>query len=324
MALNLRHLLLIACGSIFLVAGCAQPETADPPQLSQTWQGNFSPGGSASGEHLKLLDWNIERGLQFESIRETLGAQAPDICILQEVDLNARRTGSRNLAEGLARDLQLNYVFAIEFQELGQGTPSLPAYHGQATLTRLPILSHRVLRFTHQSEFWRPRPYLPNWEMFQPRLGGRIALVTELDWGGERLVVYNVHLESRMTAEGRLRQLRELILDAQRYGAGAPLVVAGDFNARSRPELLTAHLEQEGFRNAVGSPQPTVPPQESMADSLLESLVALLTEAESRGDHRSIDWVFARGPLAFAVGRVHSEVQASDHYPVSVQLAKDP
>jgi hypothetical protein len=40
--------------------------------------------------------------------------------ILQEVDLNARRTHRLNIAEEIARKLGMNYVFGREFEELVQ------------------------------------------------------------------------------------------------------------------------------------------------------------------------------------------------------------
>jgi hypothetical protein len=96
------------------------------------------------------------------------------------VELNARRTRFRNVAEDIARKLGMNYVFAREFEELTQGARTSLAYHGQATLSRWRFKNPRLIRFRCQSGFWRPRWFLPNTDLFQERLGGRIALVTEL------------------------------------------------------------------------------------------------------------------------------------------------
>jgi hypothetical protein len=57
------------------------------------------------------------------------------------VDLDARRTKYVNVAEEIARQLGMNYVFGREFEELTQGSQRSPAYHGQATPSRRP---HRV------------------------------------------------------------------------------------------------------------------------------------------------------------------------------------
>jgi endonuclease/exonuclease/phosphatase family metal-dependent hydrolase len=94
-----------------------------------------------------------------------------DILILQEVDLNARRTHPLNIAETIARKLEMNYVFGREFQELVQGSKDSPAYHGQATLSKWPISIARLIRFSKQSHFWQPHCLLPRIEPFEERLG---------------------------------------------------------------------------------------------------------------------------------------------------------
>ncbi len=200
-----------------------------PHSLSKIYQGQFS-SIAKEARSLKLLDWNIERGLQMAGIGAAIESQKPDICILQEVDLNARRTGHRNVAEELARKFQLNYVFGVEFQELSQGSRDAPAYHGQALLSALPIRSSYILRFVNQSDFWQPRWYLPNWQTLQRRLGGRMALVVEIEAGGATLVVYNAHLESRGDESLRLLQLEEILADAKGHWPEIPLILAGDLN----------------------------------------------------------------------------------------------
>ena len=108
----------------------------------------------------------------------------------------------------------MNYVFGREFEELTQGSRTSPAYHGQATLSRWRLKGSRLIRFRSQSGFWRPRWFLPRTEPFQERLGGRIALVTEVDVPGQVVIVYNLHLESRGNDDLRLSQLEEVLTDA--------------------------------------------------------------------------------------------------------------
>jgi endonuclease/exonuclease/phosphatase family metal-dependent hydrolase len=82
------------------------------------------------------VDWNINRGLKLAGIIGFLRGTGADLILLQECDLNARRTNRINIAEEIARQLKMNYVFGREFQELTQGSTDSPAYHGQATLSR--------------------------------------------------------------------------------------------------------------------------------------------------------------------------------------------
>src|SRR4051812_29150625 len=100
---------------------------------------------------LRIVDWNIDRGLQLQGIIEFLASTDADILLLQETDLNARRTHRLNIAEEIARRLQFNYAFGLEFQELVQGSKTSPAYHGQTTLSKWPILNPRLIKFSWQS-----------------------------------------------------------------------------------------------------------------------------------------------------------------------------
>jgi endonuclease/exonuclease/phosphatase family metal-dependent hydrolase len=270
--------------------------SSEPNSLSKIYEGKFSSSTNPA-RSLKLLSWNIERGLQRAGIGEAIEREKPDICILQEVDLNAQRTGHRNVAEDLARMFQFDYVFGVEFQELGQGSGSAPAYHGQAVLSALPIRSSYILRFIHQSSFWQPRWFLPNWAAFQRRLGGRMALVAEIEAGGETIVVYNVHLESREDESLRLSQMEEILADVNRRWQGFPLILAGDFNTRTHDSPVIRRIEKAGFCNALG--------KRTVATNLKGA---------------SPDWVFVRGPFRFENGKVHHEIVASDHYPLSVSI----
>src|SRR5215471_18074971 len=167
--------------------------------MNEILAGNFAPWRLQlwAPESIRVVNWNIERGLRLPEIADFLDSQQADLLTLQEVDLNARRTHRRNVAEELARKLGMNYVFGYEFEELTQGSRTSPAYHGQATFSRWALKNPRVIRFRDQSEFWRPRWFLPRTAPFQERLGGRIALVTEIDVPAMVLTAYNLHLESR-------------------------------------------------------------------------------------------------------------------------------
>ena len=252
---------------------------------------------------LRVIDWNISRGEKLPGITEFLASENADILILQEADLNARRTHRLNIAEEIARKLQMNYVFGREFEELVQGSKESPAYHGQATLSKWPILNPRLIRFSRQSNFWRPRWFLPRVEPFQERLGGRIALVTEINIAGRKLLTYNLHLESRSNDDLRLSQVQEVLYDVARQDRQCPMVIAGDFNLDASKAGIASALSNAGFQDAIAAPRtPTAPGHH-------------LFESGSK-----IDFAFVRGPIRAASGRVHNQVTASDHYPISFML----
>jgi endonuclease/exonuclease/phosphatase family metal-dependent hydrolase len=269
--------------------------------------GSFAPSQWLSWPRssFRVVDWNIDRGLKLSAIIDFLGDANGDIFILQEVDINAHRTHRVNVAQEFARKLRLNYVFGREFVELTQGTKANPAYHGQATLARWRISNPRVIHFQHQSDFWKPRWFKPKLQTFQERLGGRIALAAEINIAGVSIVTYNLHLESRGNDDLRLTQLDEVLGDASAYSSVTPLILAGDLNLNAVKTGAAEKLSAAGFCSAVPSARlPTTP-----ARHVLEA-------------GRHIDWAFVRGTMQANKERVHSEVKASDHYPISFDLAR--
>jgi len=267
--------------------------------------GNFAPFRWAiwPPSSLRIVDWNIDRGQQLPEVIDFLADANADILILQEVDLNARRTHRLNIAEEVARKLQMNYVFGREFQELVQGSEASPAYHGQATLSRWPISNPRLIRFSRQSHFWQPRWFLPRIEPFQERLGGRIALVAEINVAGSKFVTYNLHLESRSNNELRLSQVAEVLSDAAHQDPQCPVIVAGDFNLDASKDAAHLAFARAGFQDAVASARTPTTPSRGLFEP-----------------GRRIDWAFMRGPIRAGSGRVHNQVNASDHYPISFTL----
>lgn len=272
--------------------------------MKEIASGNFGafPTLAWPPEALRVVDWNIDRGLALPHIIDFLQAQRADVLTLQEVDLNARRTHFVNVAEVVARKLRMNYVFGREFQELTQGTRTSPAFHGQATLSRWPLMNARVIRFRYQSSFWRPRWYLPNKEPFQERTGGRIALVTEIDVLGRTLAVYNLHLESRGNDRVRVAQFKEVLEDAATYALRGQALIAGDLNF-DVSEGYTGLIAHAGLHNVLGQSHLHTRPARGLF-----------------GNPRSIDWAFVSGRVEARLGRVHATGKASDHYPISFTL----
>jgi endonuclease/exonuclease/phosphatase family metal-dependent hydrolase len=250
---------------------------------------------------IRVVDWNIDRGLQLSGVIDFLATTKSDLILLQEVDLNARRTCHLNVAREIAQKLRMNYAFGREFEELSQGSSGSPAYQGQATLSRWPLSNARLIRFHEQSHFWRPRWYLPRTQPFQQRLGGRIALVTHVHVRGQTLVTYNLHLESRGDDQLRRAQLREALTDAQRYGQKTPLLIAGDLNFDAAQGSVAADLSQAMFLNPFSGKQLRTRPARFLIDRA-----------------RTIDGLFVRGQLDVARPSVHRSIRASDHYPLSV------
>lgn len=243
---------------------------------------------------IRVATWNIERGVELSTITPELRENPADLLLLQEVDWNDARSGHLDIAKVLAQRLRLNAAYGVEFEELSQGDQ---AFVGQATLTRLPIQHSRVLRFRTQSGFWKPRDWIPSSiPLLQRRLGSRIALVTDLQFAGRLLVVYNVHLESRSMGHLQTGQLNEILSDLNKYPVGTPVIIGGDLNTKYFPSIYLHKLEKSGFHSATG-------------ERVERTHQIMMT----------LDWIFARG-VRIEEGQVRRDLKGSDHYPIYAEL----
>jgi endonuclease/exonuclease/phosphatase family metal-dependent hydrolase len=252
-------------------------------------------------ERIRVVSWNVARGTRLEEIIDFLAAASAEIILLQETDRNARRTGLRNVAAEIATALKMNYVFGVEFEELAEGCRASRAYHGQATLSVLPLSDCRILRFRAQSRFWHPYWWIPRIPKFERRVGGRMALLSHVWLGEATLPVYNLHLESRSDSV-REAQFAELLRDTSRYGSQTPVMLAGDFNFDVTENSAASVIEDAQFQNPF-----RVQRRATARARLLSRGVA-------------IDWMLIKGPLQASAAEVHSSISASDHYPLSLTL----
>jgi endonuclease/exonuclease/phosphatase family metal-dependent hydrolase len=110
------------------------------------------PTSPELGPFLRIICWNIERGVRFDAIRTTLAEpkkfdrvlaensdpkakplsteelkqvkgqlerlQSADLLILDEADYGVTRTGYRDVARELAKALNMNYAYGVEFLEI--------------------------------------------------------------------------------------------------------------------------------------------------------------------------------------------------------------
>jgi endonuclease/exonuclease/phosphatase family metal-dependent hydrolase len=239
---------------------------------------------------LAVVSWNIERGVRFAGVLDTLRTLDADVLLLQEVDRYCDRSDGRDVGADLAAALGMNWLFAGEFQEIGEGTKGRAALHGQAILSRYPITDAGVLVFADQARLrWRLNPV-------QPRRGGRMALRART--GG--VLVYTAHLESGGNDTLRRKQLDEMVRDQRREARpDERVVLAGDFN--------NPPIAQSSMFGAIRS--------EHFIDS--HGATPRLT---SIGRSYPIDWIFVKN-LAFLESNVYMVSGVSDHFPVVASVA---
>ena len=130
---------------------------------------------------------------------------------------------SRNTARELAERFGWNYAYGLEFIELVNGEDP-KGFHGNAVFSRWPIRRAWTLRLPEQYNWYFDR---------QRRIGGRCAVLAELDVGGRPLGVASIHLENRTHGEGRRLQLETVLRAAEELLPGIPVVLGGDLNTNT-------------------------------------------------------------------------------------------
>ena len=214
--------------------GPAQQSAPDPP-----------PSGHPLPGTLRVVQWNIEKGLQLERIRRRLTEDpelaAADLYCLNEVDVGMARSGANaNVGEELARALGCHLVYLPSYIECtkGPGPDALAPGENERGLHGLAILSRHPVREARGS-------VLPEcWDYFdypiEKRYGFRQVLRARIDWDGRDVLVATTHLEVRNDPACRAGQMRAALraLEEDRADWGGP----------SLPILLTGDLNTNTFR----------------------------------------------------------------------------
>ena len=131
-----------------------------------------------------------------------------------------------------------------------------------------------------------------------------MALVSNVTVAGRALVAYNLHLESRGIDNLRCSQLEQCFDDTARYTSATPIIVAGDLNLDASRSVAADLIRQANFHRALSDQHVRTTPPRSLLD---------------RG--QVIDWILTRGSVKAASLQIHSSVSASDHYPLSLEMA---
>lgn len=234
---------------------------------------------------LRLVTFNIRHGeMGLDKVAQVLQDLSPDVVLLQEVDLDCRRSGNVDQTRILAQGLGLHGCFA-------EAIPLEGGSYGLAILSRLPLGPEQILRL--------PQP-------FEHTGNGhgepRIALFVEVRNGEKQggLVLGCTHLG--LDPNERLQQAQALRSVLGTTFAGRPVLLGGDLNeGRNGQVLATLGDQMEDAFAAAGG-----------------------TELESAPEDRPrtrIDFVLRSTEAPFPVAAFVGPEGASDHRPVVVDFA---
>ena len=197
-------LALAACTDVVDEGGPWQPPemiTGDlAPELGP------EPAPLAAPSTLRVATWNVHFGKDVATLAANIQASevlaAADVLLVQEIEAYPEEAGSRT--QRIAEQLGMTWFYAPA-RVAGDGT------HGDAILSRFPLLAPEVKQ-------------LP---LVDQPVGGsqRIALRSVIDLGGRTLTLVNVHLDTRLSAVDRIRQLHPAVFDNP-----PDALVGGDLN----------------------------------------------------------------------------------------------
>jgi len=278
-----------------------------------------------------VFSWNAERLKYDLPSRALVGAVAPDLVLLTEVDIGMARSGNRHTAYDLAMPIGAGYVYALEFAELGLGDSremqwhkddiNTYGYHGNAIVSVHPLYEPFIVRLDDGAHW-----FLGLDAADQRRIGFRNAVGARMGEGDTAIWCVSAHFENRATPEMRAEQARRLITALNERVGSQPVVIGGDFNTSALPtdpaelvrifsdpsplEPMFAVFRQAGF--------------EWQSSNLPEPSCRTRPDGTPVGPFTKIDWFFTRGLDAFdpaTLPAVDAEGQAiSDHEALRVTI----
>lgn len=218
-----------------VINGVAWSNTIPPPEMPP--------------KHIRVVAWNIERGLKIDGVIHQLQnnptlAKA-DILLITEADIGMGRTDNRNIPQEIADALNMNYVFAncflaLEKGDIGEQNHDLPntlSLHGIAIFSKFPIQAYQSV----------PLPMFKDvFNDLEKRLGGRRGLICSIPIGTRTFDFAVTHIELAQSARQRGLQM-ETLLQTLSHSTSDGILLGGDFNTitydlRSKKHLFASLL----------------------------------------------------------------------------------
>jgi endonuclease/exonuclease/phosphatase family metal-dependent hydrolase len=248
-----------------------------------------------AGNTLRIATWNLHRAPDPEAFaRAVEGSRAlrdAAVFLIQEVEAHPGEpaTRTRRFAEALG----MTWVYVPARVE-GDGT------HGLAIASRYPISGVRAMRLPHATAAFNERD--------------RMAIAADIEIGGQRLHVVDVHLDVRISAVARVRQLSPAITSLP----GA-VVVGGDFNTNPWA-WVGSTVPLTGTEAIVGQDQATV-----LDDYLAQQGFAIAIAPDESTFNvpligGRLDNIYTR-ELAFLDAGIATDAAGSDHWAVWTDIA---
>ncbi|MGI5977519.1 MAG: endonuclease/exonuclease/phosphatase family protein [Candidatus Limivicinus sp.] len=296
-----------------------------------------------AGEGINILSWNIGyaglgEGSDFfmdggkdsqsadeatvnkylDGIEDTIDGVSPDITMLQEVDLDSKRTYGINEAERLSDG---NSVHALNYS-----CPFVPIPMPPMGKINSGVFTTTAYEIKGAQRVALPCPF--SWPVSTANLK-RCLLVSYLPVEGSdsQLVIVNLHLEAYDDGEGKLaqtRMLREFI--AGEYEKGNYVIAGGDFNQTFPGSMEDYPIIQDDYWVPGVLDDSFLPEGWEFAYSLEEPTCRLLnhpydSENEENNQFYVLDgFIISPNVELNSVENINVHFKNSDHNPVLINV----
>ena len=252
-----------------------------------------------------------------------LGAIAPDVVALQEVDFDAQRSHHVNQSAAIAQALnRMAYAVAINWDKNYVPFPYWPpSAHFGKILSGQAILSRYVIEDNTRTVLQK---VAGNNALYNAFYLDRLLQIATINLDGKRLIVMSTHLEA-FDEETRVAQTQYIKATAERYAQTNPVLLVGDFNsALNRPSFTattgkTYEEKQFSIKELLASkqlasavPQSAWPNAESTQNSTFPS---------DKPEYK-LDYIFyTPSTIEIIETQVLSDAgEASDHLPLMARF----
>ena len=201
--------------------------------LDNIWCEDFAPASVPCGDSIRVVAWNIERGMRLDSIvrilQEHPSLANADLLLLSELDWGMARTDNRHVAREIASTLRMNYVFApcylaltkgagIERRAGGENQESL---HGNALLSRFPVRRAHSLALPNGKDKMKGA---------EKRIGSQRAVIADIEHPGGLIRAVSLHLDAHSSQRHRYMQMKQLLDHLDGLELQLPVLIGGDWN----------------------------------------------------------------------------------------------
>ena len=201
--------------------------------LSRVWQEELASPPTETGESIRAVAWNIERGIKVDGIirmlREHPEMQSADVLLLSELDWGMARTNNRFVVREIASALNLNYAFAPCYLALTKGAGvekdadghNQESLHGNAILSRFPIRAAQSLELPNGKDKMQGE---------EKRIGCQRAVIADIAHPLGAFRVVSLHLDAHSSQRHRLNQMRRILDHLETLRPQMPVLIGGDWN----------------------------------------------------------------------------------------------